>query len=226
MDPVTDAAVEALGDKLFDDSEYKEPMSTEKRLAFFVEELDMFQCEMCRDFAKYCLTNAPDYFFTMPASTTSKYHPSWAIKKHGLIAHTKAAIHVANELWPLYKHLNSASFKLDNLIIMALMFHDVMKKGYTEQEHSVTHHPDAAATWIQEQAIRYIEETSGDNGEIFAIAATVATLIKTHMGQWGRAEFAEGNHFGNMQKYVHFCDYVAAQKFMSNPYPGVVKELD
>ena len=40
----------------------------------------------------------PDYFFEIPASSTGKYHPSFALGEGGLVRHTKAAVRIGHEL--------------------------------------------------------------------------------------------------------------------------------
>ena len=40
----------------------------------------------------------PNYFFEVPASSTGKYHPEFALGDGGLIRHTKVAVRIAYEL--------------------------------------------------------------------------------------------------------------------------------
>ena len=79
------------------------------------------------DFLKFYFTKNPKEFWSMPASTSGKHHPSYALGKGGLIRHTKAAIKIADSLLSLemYNHLDK------NLIIAALMVHDSVKPGFT-----------------------------------------------------------------------------------------------
>ena len=39
----------------------------------------------------------PDYFFEIPASSTGKYHPSYALGDGGLVRHVKVAVRIAHE---------------------------------------------------------------------------------------------------------------------------------
>lgn len=46
-------------------------------------------------------TCVPMDFFTQPASSSGKYHPSYALGVGGLVRHTKAAMIMAKMLFPL-----------------------------------------------------------------------------------------------------------------------------
>ena len=39
----------------------------------------------------------PDYWFTIPASSTGKYHPEYALGDGGLLRHSKAAMRIGFE---------------------------------------------------------------------------------------------------------------------------------
>ncbi len=63
----------------------------------FEKEIDWIHSQAVREFAKYCVNNLPEYFFTVPASSSGKYHPSYALGDGGLVRHTKAAVTIAHE---------------------------------------------------------------------------------------------------------------------------------
>ena len=58
----------------------------------FEKELEWIADSNVRDFVSTALDQVPDYFFTMAASTTGKYHPTYALGEGGLARHTKAAV--------------------------------------------------------------------------------------------------------------------------------------
>lgn len=45
----------------------------------FENEIAWIHSQDIQQFAKYCVDNLPDYFFTVPASSSGKYHPSYAL---------------------------------------------------------------------------------------------------------------------------------------------------
>ena len=56
----------------------------------FEKEIGWIHSEKIAKFATYCVNNLPAYFFTVPASSSGKYHPSYALGDGGLVRHTKA----------------------------------------------------------------------------------------------------------------------------------------
>ena len=67
-------------------------MNTNERLTLFANELNDIQDNNLRQFAIQLLVNAPDYFFTIPASSTGQNHPYFAREIGGLVKHTRCVI--------------------------------------------------------------------------------------------------------------------------------------
>ena len=70
-----------------------------KKEEYFKKELSYIKNKKVIKDLKYLIELLPDYFFEIPASSTGKYHPSYALGEHGLIRHTKAAVRIAYELF-------------------------------------------------------------------------------------------------------------------------------
>ena len=64
----------------------------------FNKELNYIKNERIKRSLVIMLDKLPDYFYEVPASSTGKYHPEYALGKGGLVRHTKAAIRIAKEL--------------------------------------------------------------------------------------------------------------------------------
>ena len=103
------------------------------KIEIFRNELGMIQNELMRDFIGYCVDYLPDYFFEIPASSSGKFHPPYALGHGGLMRHTKAAVKIAYDLVRLEQnqHLDS------DLIIAALILHDGIKRGTEEQDYTI-----------------------------------------------------------------------------------------
>ena len=71
-------------------------MITDERLHMFKPELGTIKSQVYSDFAEAAIISLPDYFFEIPASSTGKYHPSYALGTGGLVRHTKAAVLFCN----------------------------------------------------------------------------------------------------------------------------------
>ena len=153
------------------------------------------------------LNKLPDYFFKVPASSTGKYHPKYALGDGGLVRHTKAACRVAVEL--LSNPLIAAKYtsREQDLMIMGLVLHDGLKLGLPEERYTRFDHPILVANYIKD-----------NKSELFLTDQDISFLtdaIKTHMGVWTKDY--NGNEVlekpkTKYQTFVHLCDYLASRK--------------
>lgn len=155
----------------------------------------------------YLVNNLPDYFIEVPASSTGKYHPSYALGEGGLLRHTKAAVRMAHELLldPLIGNKYTDNEK--DLMIIALMLHDGLKSGKEHSKYTKIDHPILAANYISENK----DKLSFSDDEI----AFLKSVISSHMGSWNKDY--EGNEVlpipkTKYQNFVHMCDYLASRK--------------
>lgn len=163
-------------------------------VADFSDEILLIKDEELRKLTIEMLCNIPEYFYKIPASSSGKYHPQYALGDGGLVRHTKAAVKIANSLLDLEQYSELAEKK--DLIIMALLLHDTFKQGITHSGHTVNEHPLLASSFVEHYS---------DNKEL----KKVAEMIKTHMGQWYNPKPQT-----EAQKFVHLCDYLASRKFL------------
>jgi len=172
----------------------------------FRPEVGTIRKESIRALVEKCLENAPDYFWSMPASTTGKYHPEYTLGDGGLIRHTKAAVSIALDLLSLEQNDTLVKNFRDE-IIAALILHDSVKKGRNGGVYTSFTHPLEASKFVQEMS----EGMDINKNDVH----TICRLIETHMGQWTRDY--EGNELlekpqTEAQKFVHMCDYLASRK--------------
>ena len=97
-----------------------------------------------REFVENFMDNeVPEYYKAVPASSSGKYHPSYALGDGGLVRHTIASVKFA-------VHITSLEYlQIDNLtrdkIIAACMLHDMFKQGRKgETGHTVKDHAKVA----------------------------------------------------------------------------------
>lgn len=150
-------------------------MDKNSRLQLFANELNDIKDNNLRQFAIQLLTNAPEYFFTVPASSSGKYHPYFAREVGGLVKHTRCVI--------FYAECNAESFNFDehtkDLAIIAALAHDIKKQGDNNTgSHTVWEHP--------ELAYNYVLETQKANANLISVedATIIANAILCHMGKW------------------------------------------
>ena len=64
----------------------------------FNNELELIKNDRLRKSCEVLLNELPDYFYEIPASSTGKYHPKFALGEGGLVRHTKVAVRIAYEI--------------------------------------------------------------------------------------------------------------------------------
>ena len=181
----------------------------------FEKELAWIADVTVRDFVSSALDQVPDYFFTMAASTTGKYHPTYALGEGGLVRHTKAAVVMARTMFEL-EMMTYSSIEQD-LITAALILHDGAKCGFNGSTFTVVEHPTAMAEWLVND-MKIYEVLPADQ------ANTILGAIRSHMGAWNK------NRSGveilpkpatKLERFVHLCDYLASRKFLEMEFDKV-----
>lgn len=186
------------------------------KVEVFKQELSLIEDENLRYLVMYTLTKAPDYFFVMPASTTGKYHPKYALGKGGLVRHTKAAVKIAYDLLGLEQYLSLSVFSDE--IISALILHDSVKKGINGGNYTASDHPLQAVALFR----RCNDEFK--TGIPINQIETICGLIASHMGQWNTDYITKKEILPKpdtkLKEFVHMCDYLASRKYLEVDLEG------
>lgn len=181
-----------------------------KKCEVFEEEIGYIKNGKYKESLKNMIDLLPDYFFEVPASSTGKYHPMFALGDGGLVRHTKVAVRIGYEL------LNNDSignvfkpFEKD-LILMSLLIHDGLKSGIPKEKYTRFDHPLLIANYIKEN-----KEKIGLNDDEINF---ICNCVEAHMGQWNTDY--NGNAVlpiptNKYQKFVHMCDFLASRKFLN-----------
>lgn len=161
---------------------------------YFIKELNCIKDDRVKKSLIHMINCLPDYFFIVPASSTGKYHPEYALGEGGLLRHSKAAFRIGYELLadPAIGDKYTAMEK--DLMLMGLLIHDGLKLGKEEKDN--------------------LELTDSER-------KLVEDVIKTHMGPW--TTDYNGNEVlekpkTKYQSFVHMCDYLASRKCILIPF--------
>lgn len=179
----------------------------------FSRELEYIKSDRIKHACEVMIELLPDYFFEIPASSTGKYHPEYALGEGGLLRHTKAAVRIAYEL--LNDPCIGDKYNQDekDLMIMSIILHDGLKSGVNHEKYTRFDHPILMADYIMDN-----EEKLGL--EIPEIEF-LCDVIKTHMGSWTKdyngVEVLERPKT-KYQNFVHMCDYLASRKCLLVPF--------
>ena len=185
---------------------------------FFKEELNSIQNEYLRNFALYMLSNAPDYFWKVGASSTGKYHPLYTLGELGLAKHVKAATMFLNYILELEYFQEMFTEEEKDCMRVAILLHDRDKHGHNGSQYTVFEHPNLIAEVIREWKGK-TQHITDNQLEI------IARCCESHMGQWNtnkRSSIILNKPNDNMTAIVHLADYLASRKNITIEFNDLV----
>lgn len=184
-----------------------------------MDRLDIFKIELSyilnpkiKEFTEKALNSLPEYFFSIPASSTGKYHSPVCLGEGGLVRHTKMNVRFAIELLNL-EMMNKYTNDEKDIIISALILHDGIKHGEDYSKYSVTNHP-----LIMSKNIKNNQELHTILDE--EILNKIIGCIETHMGEFNKdyktkKEILPKPH-GKLQNLVHICDILGSRRYIKD----------
>jgi len=182
--------------------------SYEERVVMFKPELDLIFDAKIKEFTKFCLMLAPDYFFTdCPASSSGKYHPIDELGADGTLIHTKKVFTVA---YALSRALYCEEHRDE--ILSACIIHDLCKQGMTRTGHTVKEHPELAAELVK----KVQDDTQFLDQESFDI---IHNSVFFHYGPWTvDKDRKDLKLFTPEELCVYLSDYIASKREIDVKY--------
>ena len=175
--------------------------------AVFKELLDKFETEEVRLYCEDMIENIPDYIFTMPSSTSGKFHNATQCKTHGQIYH----IIMFGAIMNYRLALKCNKEKFNNPIHRDAMrcvpiFHDAVKCGWNGSTFTVHDHPMLAGTWVRETTVEHDIDDE--------IKEMIARMCERHSGEWTsskRSKIVLPEPETEMEILVHECDILSSR---------------
>lgn len=182
----------------------------------FEKEIKLFNDDKFRTFARYVLTKAPDYFFTVSAAT--KYYPSYCLSEEGLVNHTIATIKLAHTL----SVIHNLTDEEHDVLLMASLMHDFYKfgtEGVIEDDYALFEHPLLCTEEFQKIFDNEYEELNTDIKYVYNMYwSDISACIKSHKGQWNTKEGKDTKlpkPKTKLQKLLHECNYLASRGYIN-----------
>ena len=185
-------------------------MNKTSKVNIFKKEISYVKDSNLKKDLKTLIGLLPDYFFEIPASSTGKYHPKFALGDGGLVRHTKVAVRFAYEL--LSNDTVGCKFtdRDKDLIIMALTLHDGLKSGIDHDKYTKFDHPLLISKYIIDNKDKLLMDVDD--------MRKMCSMIESHMGQWTYDSYHKKEVLPKPrtaeQRFVHMCDYLASRKFV------------
>lgn len=175
-------------------------MEEKEKVKKFEKEINFIKDSNVKKLLKACLKNANDWFFTEPASSSGKHHPTFALGAGGLVLHTKAVVYFLKEI------LRSEMYDVDeyhsDLLIFSAILHDIKKYGDKENvNHTVKNHPELAS--------KYVEDVNKTLKNILPKKdiTYIQRCIERHMGIFG-----DNKPETDDEKILHLSDLLASRR--------------
>lgn len=189
------------------------------KIKVFKTLLDKFETDEMRNYCKDMIKEIPDYIFTMPSSTSFKYHNKTQCQPHGQIFHILMFGEIMNYILGLeYMQEKYSMAMRDNLRCTAI-FHDALKCGLNGSKYTVHEHPLLAGEWVRTTTVEHDIPQE--------IKEYIAHLCERHSGQW--VETKKSKTVLPKPKtddafLVHLCDYLASRSNLDMIYSDEVYE--
>lgn len=190
----------------------------------FEKELSFIKSDEIREKTKKVVDAINPAFYEGGASTTGKYHPSYALGYEGLYRHTCAAVRIAEDLMSLEHNAKYFDGDTHDYVIAALILHDSCKCGRDWTSRYTLHeHPIEAAAFIQK-----VIDGNDDRDEVSEYVGIMGCLVSSHMGQWNtnyRSRKILPKPTSIAEQMVHVADYLASRKYLEFVFDDEVVEL-
>lgn len=188
---------------------------------YIQEIIDTIENDDMKKFAEELVKTIPPYWYDVPASSTGKYHPAYAVTKSGLAKHTAAVVRFLNHTFNV-ECMNTWTSRERDMLRIAAMMHDTRKSGSQEEfeanKYTKFNHPLLAAAVIRGFVGQYLSENEIE---------CIATTIESHMGAFNKDKNSDltlplpKNRF---QKLLHWADYLASRKDIEVVFESVKEE--
>jgi uncharacterized protein (DUF3820 family) len=183
-------------------------INREDKIKLFVNEINDIKDNNLRAFATELIASAPDYFFTVAASSSGKYHPPFDLGEGGLVRHTRFVVFIAESVAMSYCYNDRDT----DMLIVAALAHDIQKQGSGDGKHTVWEHPELAMEYVWKIYDEHKFDIPKKDIEI------IANAVHSHMGKWGNnPSFLRGNKPLPMpktefEKALQVADYIASRR--------------
>lgn len=172
----------------------------------FEKELSMIKNQEIASFTEIVLNNAPDKFYKLGASSTSKYHPESSNGKGGLVNHTKQVFYIAKTIidtkLPQF-------WCIEDVVLSACLLHDIAKYDeLNNSNYTVKNHGYKAIGWID--GLRDVKDFFSIYNEKPDWYSHILRCIHSHNGIFSQ-EY--GGLFDTEQAIVHTADYIASRRW-------------
>lgn len=187
------------------------------KIKIFEGLLNKFETDEIRDYCADMIKEIPDYIFTIPSSTSFKYHNKTQCQPHGQIFHILMFAEIMNYVLELEYVKERTNERQRDCLRCTPIFHDAIKCGLNGSQYTVHEHPMLAGEWVRNTSVEHDVDAN--------TKAYIARLCESHSGEWTstkRSKTVLPKPENDEQFFVHMCDYLASRSNIDMTYSNEV----
>lgn len=196
-------------------------MTKEEKQKIFEPLSRNFETEMFKEYFIDMVVEIPDYIYTMPSSTSGKYHNAKQCEQHGQIYHIYMFDSILNHRLRLKGNREQFSTPEERDCMRCVpAFHDAVKCGWNGSQYTVQDHPILAARWVLDTKV---EHDIPDNYK-----QMIADCCESHSGEWNKSRSGKvimSEPRNDREFFIHECDILSSRCDLDYIIPDELKEL-
>lgn len=182
-------------------------MKAEEKQAVFKPFLKNFETDLFKEYFMDMVAEMPDYIFTMPSSTSGKFHNAKQCETYGQLYHVYMFNSILNHLLSL-KHNKEKYDKPYERDAMRCVptFHDAVKCGWNGSKYTVQDHPVLAAEWVLSTVVKHDIPIEYKH--------MIADMCEAHSGEWNKSRSGKvimSEPRNDREFLIHECDILASR---------------
>lgn len=196
-------------------------MEKKDKQSVFEPLLKDFETDMFKAYFNDMVGEIPDYIFTMPSSTSGKYHNATQCEKFGQVYHEYMFASVLNHRLRLKGNREKYNTpEIRDCMRCVPVFHDAIKCGWNGSLHTVHEHPMLAAEWVR--------NTKVENDIPSEYKEMIAGMCEAHSGEWTtnrRSSVVLPEPRNDMELFIHECDILSSRSDLDMIIPSGLKDV-
>ena len=196
-------------------------ITKEQKQNVFKPMLENFETDQMKNYFLDMVSEIPDYIFTMPSSTSGKYHNKTQCETYGQLWHAFMFNSILNHRLRLKGNQEKFQSPIQRDCMRCVpVFHDAIKCGLDGSKHTVHNHPLLAKQWVLETKV----EHDIDN----KFKKVIADMCAAHSGEWTTSKRSKDvlpEPKNEMEFFIHECDILSSRNDIDMIISKELKEL-
>lgn len=196
-------------------------MDREEKQRIFEPLLRDFETETFAEYFRDMVAEIPDYIFTIPSSTSGKYHNATQCEKFGQIYHEYMFASILNHRLRLKANREKYNTQeIRDCMRCVPVFHDAVKCGWNGSRYTVSEHPMLAAEWVRTTSVEHDIDSQ--------YKEMIACMCEAHSGEWNKNRSGEEimpEPRNDMEFFIHECDILSSRADLDMIISDELKEI-